>query len=60
MVKGPHLLVGRIRSVSISRESVVVTVIMGNHSLNESLDDVGRDGGNSLERHSVEGKSGEE
>ena len=60
MVEDPHLLVGRIRSVSISSESVVATVITGNDSLNKSLNDIGRDIGDGLKRHSEEGKSGEE
>jgi len=60
MVEDPHCLVGRIRSISISHNGVVATVITGDDSFDQSLDDIGRDGGNSLERHSVESKGGEE
>jgi len=53
MVEDPHLLVGRICSISISSESVVPTVVMGYHSIDQSVDDIRRDSGNSLRRHSA-------
>jgi len=60
MVEDPHLLVSWICSISISSKSVVPTVIARHHGVNQSVDDIGRDGGNSLRRHSVKSKSNED
>jgi len=59
MVENPHLLVGRICSISISGESVVPTIVPGYNSIDKGVDNVGRDSGNSLRRHSVKSKGDE-
>ena len=59
MVEDPHLLVGWICSISISGESVVPTVVSGYHGVDQSVDNIRGDSGDSLRRHSVKSKGDE-
>jgi len=59
MVEDPHLLVGRIGPISISGKSVVLMVVSGYHGVDQGVDNIRRDSGDSLRRHSAKGK-GEE
>ena len=58
MVEDPHLLIGWICSISISSESVVPTVVLGYHSVDQGVNNIGGDSSNSLRRHSA--KSGDD